>query len=256
MFKPIWFTDIDSTIILNSKDTKYLDESKYHCVSYKCGKPSGFMSVQNFNLLQEIQKRCMVVPVTSRCLSSYMDIHLGFTPELALIENGAILLDGYTVSKTWINESEKLLEPYMNDYSKIREYLISRGYTEKWGSTYLLDFHTRSEKSEIERMEIQEHLSKYEGIQSFVGKSSVIVTHTMNRKEFNIGRLVKYIKICPKRKIIVSGDSQADWGMLAMTTHSYGLDDSPAYNKFNKEEFDEHLENFLDWVMYSVYCKT
>lgn len=143
MKQKILFTDLDSTLILNSGAPKYLDETKYVCVSRKYGRPSGFMRLDNFQKLQEVNKIYTVIPITSRCLTSYMDVNLGFTPEYSLVDNGAILLNGREILTKWMMNSETSIENSCEVFKKCREYLISLGYFEKWGSPFVLDFSTK-----------------------------------------------------------------------------------------------------------------
>lgn len=265
----IFFTDLDSTLILNSKDSKYLDTSKYVCVSRKYGNPAGFMTIENFRKLQEINKRYTIVPITSRCLGSYMDVNLGFTPEYSLVDNGAILLNGREILVHWMNDSEKMTKDSHEAFRECRKYLISLDYFEKWGSQFVLDFSTdRNDISDpITRMNLMNEIAespifKYctDGkIKSYISSSmrSILLVDSKMTKDKSIERFLESIGSHENARIYVAGDSSPDYCMLEAFENSFGTDESPANHKFNMRSDDfrkdsDNISKFTSFILDSL----
>lgn len=256
----ILFIDLDSTLILNSTDKKYLDIDKYVCVSQKYGEPTGFMTVENFRKLQEVSKKYTVIPITSRCLGSYMDVRLGFTPEYSLIDNGAILLNGREILVNWINYSEMLSRTSHEAFIECRKYLISLEYFEKWGSQFVLDFSTKREdvKDPKKRQEIFDKITKSEdspvfkyvkdnSIEVYTSTSlrSVLIVSSRMTKEKSVKRFLDAIGNHESDRVYVAGDSEPDYCLLGAYDNSYGLSDSPAKVKFmlDRSRFSKDHDN-------------
>lgn len=268
MKQKIFFTDLDSTLILNSGDLKYLDETKYVCVSRKYNRPSGFMRLDNFQKLQEVNKVYTVIPITSRCLTSYMDVNLGFTPEYSLVDNGAILLNGREILTRWMIDSETNLEISYDAFKKCREYLISLGYFEKWGSPFVLDFSTK--RKDLGNLEVREEflksisnpdeslIAKYtldRVINNYISESlhSILIVNSKMTKEKSIKRFIDCVgNHDGPRKIYVAGDSAPDFGMLKAFENSFGTVESPANTKFSmgSEDFRKDADNISKFTSF------
>lgn len=263
MKKNILFTDIDSTLIINSKEQKYLDKNKYVCVSKKYGIPAGFMSVENYNKLHELNKLFTIIPITSRCLNSYLDIDFGFIPEFSLVDNGAILLEHNSVNKNWVNESESRIKDFLPEYKRIRKTMMLNDYYEKWGSPFVLDFKTEKQDVNGEKLLciLTEKFKSFIFYPSKTYKSIIVISPT-NTKAENVKRFMRKYNI--KRelsntkneyKVFIAGDSQADWPMLKLTKNSFGIDDGPAQNKYNKDEFKKNISGFTSFILNSLLTK-
>lgn len=268
MKQKIFFTDLDSTLILNSGDPKYLDETKYVCVSRKYNRPSGFMRLANFQKLQEVNKVYTVIPITSRCLTSYMDVNLGFTPEYSLIDNGAILLNGREILTKWMMDSETSIENSCEVFKKCREYLISLGYFEKWGSPFVLDFSTKRKDLNIPiiREELLKDILDYEKspiakytldgvINNYISGNlhSILIVNSKMTKEKSIKRFIDcVVNHYDLGKIYVAGDSTPDFGMLKAFENSFGTAESPANTKFNmdSDDFREDTDNISEFTSF------
>lgn len=253
MKNKIFFTDLDSTMIVNSKESKYRDETKYVCVSKKYGQPAAFMTIENYQKLKELSEQVTIIPITSRCLSSYMDIDLGFTPEYALIENGAILLENNVVNKRWINNSELRLLGCQPIYSEIRKKLIENGYYEKWGSAFLIDF--ISDNPEKERMTkvIEELKKEFSNIRFYPTTSYKGISFVTEKitKATTISRFMNTFGL-KDTNIFVAGDAEPDWEMLFMFENSYGLSDSYAKHKFDKQKWKDDINSFTSFILDSI----
>ena len=270
MKQKILFTDLDSTLILNSGDPKYLDETKYVCVSRKYGRPSGFMRLDNFQKLQEVNKIYTVIPITSRCLTSYMDVNLGFTPEYSLVDNGAILLNGREILTKWMMDSETSIENSCEVFKKCREYLISLGYFEKWGSPFVLDFSTK--RKDLNIPAVREGLLKdilnpdkspiakstLDGvINNYISGSlrSIVIVNSKMTKEKSIKRFIDCVGSQDDfGKVYVAGDSTPDFGMLKAFENSFGTIESPANTKFSMGSSDlgkdaDNISEFTSFIL-------
>lgn len=268
MKQKILFTDLDSTLILNSGNPKYLDETKYVCVSRKYSRPSGFMRLDNFQKLQEVNKIYTVIPITSRCLTSYMDVNLGFTPEYSLVDNGAILLNGREILTKWMMDSETNIENSCEVFKECREYLISLGYFEKWGSPFVLDFSTKRKDLGIPaiREEFLKGISnpdespiaKYtlDGvINNYISGSlhSILIVNSKMTKEKSIKRFIDCVgNHDDLGKIYVAGDSAPDFGMLKAFENSFGTVESPANTKFimGSDDFSKDADNISEFTSF------
>lgn len=268
MKQKILFTDLDSTLILNSGDPKYLDETKYVCVSRKYGRPSGFMRLDNFQKLQEVNKIYTVIPITSRCLNSYMDVNLGFTPEYSLIDNGAILLNGREILTKWMMDSETSTENSCEVFKKCREYLISLGYFEKWGSPFVLDFSTKRKDLDIPAVREgllkdildpeKSPIAKYtlDGvIDNYISGSlrSIVIVNSKMTKEKSIKRFIDCVgNPDDLGKVYVAGDSTPDFGMLKAFESSFGTVESPAKYKFSmgSDDFRKDADNISEFTSF------
>lgn len=257
MKNKVFFTDLDSTLIVNSKDPKYRDEKKYVCVSRKYGQPAGFISIENYRKLQELSKRVTIIPITSRCLNSYMDIDLGFTPEYSLVENGAILMEGNTVNKRWLNNSELRILGCQTIYSEIRKILIENGYYEKWGSAFLIDFAASNPDKEKMTKIIQELKIQYPNIRIYPTSSYKGISFITEKitKETTVSRFMNTFGL-KDENVFAAGDAEPDWEMLFMFENSYGLDDGYAKHKFDKQEWKEDIDSFTSFVLDSILEKT
>lgn len=268
MKQKIFFTDLDSTLILNSGDPKYLDETKYVCVSRKYNRPSGFMRLDNFQKLQEVNKVYTVIPITSRCLTSYMDVNLGFTPEYSLVDNGAILLNGREILTRWMIDSETNLETSYDAFKKCREYLISLGYFEKWGSPFVLDFTIKSKGLDIPIVKegLLKDILDYEKspvakytldgvINNYISGSlhSILIVNSKMTKEKSIKRFIDCVgNHDDLGKIYVAGDSTPDFCMLKAFENSFGTVESPANIKFNmgSDDFRRDADNISEFTSF------
>ena len=268
MKQKIFFTDLDSTLILNSGDPKYLDETKYVCVSRKYSRPSGFMRLDNFQKLQEVNKIYTVIPITSRCLTSYMDVNLGFTPEYSLVDNGAILLNDREILTRWMIDSETNLETSYDAFKNCREYLISLGYFEKWGSPFVLDFSTKRKDLDIPivRKGLLKDILKPEKspiakytldgvINNYISGSlrSIVIVNSKMTKEKSIKRFIDcVVNHDDLGKIYVAGDSTPDFGMLKAFENSFGTVESPANTKFSmgSDDFRKDADNINEFTSF------
>lgn len=277
--KPYLFIDIDSTLIVNSKDDKYRNSEAYVVVGHKGGETMGYMSVENYKLLHYLRGYYTIIPVTSRNYQSYRSVNFGFEPEWALVENGARLVYGGKLVEgtSWGIESESNLKPYRDLYSALITIITDLGYIRKANSEHILDFYYPADgdytpvqnkkreqlcdwlrwlSSTLSAMPIEVYISK--------NMHSILITYLKNKKSSGIHRLLKHIhknlsspyiyKIL--KQSYAAGDSEADWGMLGIVGESYGVGDSPATHNLSENEFNKDKESFTSFILTSLANKT
>ncbi|GHS98925.1 hypothetical protein AGMMS50276_21610 [Synergistales bacterium] len=103
MFDTIFASDLDNTLIYSYKVKTEGDI----CVEQRGGKELSFMSVASFNLLQEVNRKCLFLPVTTRSVEQYTRVALlsGGGPEFAIVSNGGNLLRNGAIDKAWQDET-------------------------------------------------------------------------------------------------------------------------------------------------------
>lgn len=110
----IFAADLDNTLIHSYK----IKQPGDICVEVKDGKKLSFMPIDSFNLLKEINNKCIFIPLTTRSLEQYRRIDLGIVPEYALTANGAILLVDGKIDENWLSQSHSM---FNNDLPQISD---------------------------------------------------------------------------------------------------------------------------------------
>ncbi|MCI9647531.1 MAG: HAD hydrolase family protein [Lachnospiraceae bacterium] len=104
----VFYSDLDNTLIYS-----YRREigGKKRCVEVYQGREISFMSEYSYHLLQEISKKALFIPVTTRTMEQYQRIDLGIgIPEYALVCNGGILLVNGQRDDAWYEESRNMVQ--------------------------------------------------------------------------------------------------------------------------------------------------
>ncbi len=95
------------------------------CAEVLDGKEQSFLTPLAYKLIGELSAREDVIflPVTTRSAEQYKRIKFpeGCTPKLALVCNGAVLLDEGKPEKEWYEESESLTKPYRDELNRLCE---------------------------------------------------------------------------------------------------------------------------------------
>ncbi|MBE6861904.1 MAG: HAD family phosphatase [Ruminococcus sp.] len=95
------------------------------CAEVLDGKEQSFFTPLAYKLIGELTAREDVIflPVTTRSKEQYKRIKFpeGCTPKLALVCNGAVLLEEDEPEKLWYEESEKLTAPYRDELNSLCE---------------------------------------------------------------------------------------------------------------------------------------
>lgn len=103
----LFAVDLDNTLIYSYK--RYQEGV---CVETKEGKSLSYMTPKAYTLWQQLQKRLLIVPVTTRSVEQYQRIRLNdsahFLP-YALTSNGAVLLKSGQADVMWDRETQRLI---------------------------------------------------------------------------------------------------------------------------------------------------
>lgn len=207
-----FFTDLDDTIISNVKNNI--------CVAVKDGNNTSFMSKETYNKFIKLKEKCLVVPVTTRCLESYKNVTLMHGIGNALVDNGAVLVNkDYEIDEEWLKESYELSKSSRENFNKCREILEKYGWKEKWGSDFVLDY-VKDSSSEEERNKLEIELVRNGlGLKINVRKRSVVVVFTNLSKGNALDRYIERFKSEP---LLSAGDSAEDETMFGSTLLSIG----------------------------------
>ncbi len=117
----LFASDLDNTLIFSYK--KVTKEAI--CVEVLDDKPLSYMTLWTHQALQEIEKKTIFVPVTTRSLKQYNRIQLleDKVPHYALVSNGGILLIDGAIDNTWYEESKRQISGCMAELHKAIEIL-------------------------------------------------------------------------------------------------------------------------------------
>jgi len=99
--------DLDNTLLYSLKHLP--EDIKKVCVEYYQEKPQGFFSERTVELLREVCRKVSFIPVTTRSMEQYRRILWpeGCEPEIALMANGAILLEHGRPDEAWQQASRE-----------------------------------------------------------------------------------------------------------------------------------------------------
>ena len=102
----IFHADLDNTLIYSYKhdigsDTVGVERYQGRVISYMTG--------SSYEMLDQIRKRVLFVPVTTRTVEQYERIDLGSSPRFALVCNGGILLEDGQEDERWYEASLELV---------------------------------------------------------------------------------------------------------------------------------------------------
>lgn len=236
----VYFTDMDSTIICSG-----VQGDDLVCVAIKNGKPASFMRKTSLEKFEEITQIIMTVPITTRCDRSFRNIFLKDLFDVALVDNGAILLRGKNleVDETWLKESFEITAPWRNNFDQARSIIESYGYKEKWGSDFVLDY-THKDISEDDKSKMKEQLVSLDGLLVNISKSGCIVTFVCLSKGATVKRFSEKYGYIP---YLSSGDNAEDQSMFQETQLSVGKKDA-TFNFETKNKLE-----FCDFVINTVY---
>lgn len=113
MKKILFASDLDNTLLFSYKHKKEGDI----CIECLDGAEQGFCTLETLRLLEIVNKKTLLVPITSRSIVQYERISFPKTckPEYALTTNGAILLKNGVIDQDWLEESKKMVIPWLEE---------------------------------------------------------------------------------------------------------------------------------------------
>ena len=115
----LFASDLDQTLLYSPRHLPAGLEA--HCVEYLQDKPQGFFTRRTIALLGKVAEQTAFVPVTTRSLEQYRRIAWpeGCAPGMALVTNGAILLDHGEIDEGWKRESLALAQPHGEELARL-----------------------------------------------------------------------------------------------------------------------------------------
>lgn len=112
----VFNSDLDNTLIFSYKHD--IGPDKINVELYE-GREISFTTRTTQKLLENINKKILFVPTTTRSIEQYRRINFGIEPiRYALVCNGGILLHNNMIDEKWYEESLKLIEPSKNEMQK------------------------------------------------------------------------------------------------------------------------------------------
>lgn len=233
----LFCVDIDNTLICQTVPDKY-----GICVAVKNGKNASYMRNDTYDKFVRLTSLITVLPVTTRCRESYENIYLKKFFERALVDNGAILVSKSSQEmKDWIFDSRKLIEGAKVSFDEARKLIEAYGYTEKWGSEFVLDY-TCKGITQDDKKELMKELDKFSGdLLVRMGETSMLCTYKNLSKGENIKR---YARKFNYNLFISAGDSLEDVSMFEQTDISIGKSGSTyIFKTDNKLDFCDSVVN-------------
>lgn len=210
----VYFTDFDSTIICSGVTGKDLI-----CVATKHGKNASFMRESSKKLFENVTKRILTVPITTRCETSYNNIFLKTLFKHALVDNGAgLVTENASEREEWLLESYDISSSTRAQFDECRKIIESYGYKEKWGSEFVLDYVCKEVTDEA-REQLKAELKNFTGLLINIGKTSAVATFKCLSKGVAIKRYCDKFGTFP---YLSSGDNKEDESMFEVTKFSIG----------------------------------
>lgn len=211
----LYASDLDRTLIYSGRFLEeYPTESEIEVIETKDGRIISYMSSDVKHKLASISSKSDVtfVPVTTRSISEYNRVKLGFTPEYAITSNGGTILYNGVPLKEWQDYIDKNINRgQMLDIIMDIEELDSVDYDVKCIDNCYLFFKTNNEELfDIEVIELQEKYKDYVFTRQR-NKCYAIPKHFS--KQIALGWLSNKLN---NPFIIASGDSELDLPMLGI----------------------------------------
>ena len=231
----LYASDLDRTLIFSNKFIQeYPTDAPYTPVETKDGRVISNMADEVHAKLLHIKdnKNVTFVPVTTRSISEYKRINLGFTPEYAIMSNGGTILKDGEVMTEWdaYIKSRMNYMQAIDIINDIEEEMQSVNYKVKMIDNCYLFFKT--ENPELFDTEVLYLMSKYPDWEFTrqVGKCYAIPKHFSKQ----IALRWLYNKL-DKPYIVASGDSELDLPMLTLANKAI----IPTHGNLVKERFVE-----------------
>ena len=121
--KYLFACDLDNTLIHSYKH-KTDDDI---CIEIYNGREQSFISSRAVELLKEVIKKVLFIPVTTRSIEQYQRIQWleGIKPEFAVVSNGANLIHNDNIDKNWRHDTYHYIQPYIKELNQ-QQILLSQ----------------------------------------------------------------------------------------------------------------------------------
>ena len=121
MINYLFACDLDNTLIHSYKHRTDDDI----CIEIYNGREQSFISSRAVELLKEVVKEVLFIPVTTRSIEQYQRIQWieGTKPEYAVVSNGANLIHNGNIDKNWRHNINYHIQPYEDELQEQKEEL-------------------------------------------------------------------------------------------------------------------------------------
>lgn len=205
----IFCTDLDNTLIYSYKHD--IGEWKRNVEIYQ-GREISFITEREYKLLNDIKKKILIIPTTTRTSEQYERIDLGIgTVPYALTCNGGILLENGIENREWYQESRELVRQSEEAMERALALLeVDKRRTFELRFIRDLFVFTKCDEPEMVVKNLQERLD-CSLVDVFHNGIKVYVVPKTLSKGNAIQRIKRYLKAT---QIIAAGDSEFDVSML------------------------------------------
>ena len=195
--------DLDNTLIYSYKKK----QDGFICVELNKGKEQGFMTSYTFGNFLNMTEKVMFVPVTTRSVEQYRRIVFpnGYTPEYALVSNGATLIRNGKTDENWnlIKKDISYLKEIFNRYHNDKRFINCRIVDESYVFVYCAP--------ETDAEKVTEELADSVDLNVELSGRKIYFFPENLSKGNAVGRLKKVLQC---NEILSAGDSSIDAGML------------------------------------------
>lgn len=214
--KRLLLTDLDSTVIFSHR---HAHDDTCVWVEELGGKQQSFMTAESYQFYRT-QTAYDVVPLTTRCHEPYARLQ-NMTETLgwhhALICNGSILLCGQTEDADWRRESERLVQPYLEELLQMKEIAENVAGAEFVRYSEPFMFYVRGE-----------HANEAGALMKAAADPERFIIHEYTRKVYCIPQIFnkgasaeRYCQTFGYPDFLAAGDSTFDLPMLEAATTGF-----------------------------------
>ncbi len=206
----LFLSDLDNTLIYSQR--RELGGAKNNVEWYE-GRQISFMTIHAQTLLQEVRKKLLVLPCTTRSIAQYQRISLlpDWQPEQALVANGGILLEQGKVEPKWYAESRNYYDEVSDEMERAR-FLLER-QADRLLPVKLIDglfLFTKSSAPQQLQTKLQQQLDLQQVQIGLQGQKVYVLPKRINKG----AALQRLRQRYPQAVIYAAGDSDFDVPML------------------------------------------
>ena len=220
MTKNLFACDLDNTLIHSYKHRADGDI----CIEIYNGREQSFISCRVAELLKNITKKFLFIPVTTRSVEQYRRINWleGTAPKFAIVSNGANLLCNGKIDSAWQKDFCKNIQPYEEElkaqqkiFSQNKNFSICRIVDESF--LFLKCCNADDTKNFVAEIQAVTNLN----VQSS-GLKIYLFPPKLNKGD----ALLKLKKIFAPKKTFAAGDSAIDIPMINLADFACNCGDS------------------------------
>lgn len=226
--KFLFACDLDNTLIHSYKHRTDDDI----CIELYDGREQSFISRRAAELLAEVVKKILFVPVTTRSIEQYRRIHWTekIKPEFAVVSNGANFLRAGVIDKIWLRDSSEIIQPYLNELREL-EKIFSRDLNFSICRIVDESFLFLKNSGEVDTRDLAEKIQMQTGLKVEHSGQKIYLFPPELTKGAALTRLKK---IFNPQKIFSAGDSAIDLPMLDVADFAYLQEKFPGHGRYKK----------------------